>query len=102
MGGVAFGFMFALILSFMRGRFLWWPFHPIGFVISSDWGMRYLWSCMLVSSTIKWFVLRFGGRRAARQLVMLSLGLMLGDFFVGGLWSLAGVFSKSPMYNFWP
>lgn len=102
MGGVTFGFMFALALSFMRGRFLWWPFHPIGFVISSDWGMRYLWSCMLVSSTIKWFVLRFGGRRAARQLVMLSLGLMLGDFVIGGLWSLAGVFTRTPMYNFWP
>lgn len=101
-GGIAFGFVFALMLSFMRARFLWWPFHPIGFVISSDWGMRYLWSCMLVSSVIKWGVLRFGGRRAARQLVSLAIGLMLGDFAVGGLWSLIGVFSKTPMYNFWP
>ena len=102
MGGIAFGLVFALVLSFMRARFLWWPFHPIGFVISSDWGMRYLWSCMLVSSVIKWGVLKFGGRRAARQLIMLAIGLMLGDFTIGGLWSLIGVFAKMPMYNFWP
>jgi hypothetical protein len=64
--------------------------------------MRYLWSCMLVSSIIKWGVLRFGGRKAAGQLVMLAIGLMLGDFTIGGLWSLISVFAKTPMYNFWP
>lgn len=101
-GGIAFGFTFALMLSLMRARFLWWPFHPIGFVISSDWGMRYLWSCMLVSSIIKWGVLRFGGRKLARKLVTLAIGLMLGDFIVGGMWSLIGVFTKKQMYNFWP
>ena len=101
-GGIAFGLLFSLVLTSMRSRFLWWPFHPIGFVICSDWGMRYLWSCMLVSSVVKWGVLRFGGRRAAQQLVMLAIGLMLGDFTVGGLWSLLGVFTKTPMYNFWP
>ncbi len=102
MGGIAFGLLFSLMLTSMRARFIWWPFHPIGFVISSDWGMRYLWSCMLVSSVVKWGVLRFGGRKAAQQLVMLAIGLMLGDFTVGGLWSLIGVFTKTPMYNFWP
>jgi hypothetical protein len=102
MGGIAFGLLFSLMLTSMRARFIWWPFHPIGFVISSDWGMRYLWSCMLVSSVVKWGVLRFGGRKAAQQLVMFAIGLMLGDFTVGGLWSLIGVFTKTPMYNFWP
>ena len=101
-GGIVFGLLFSLALTFMRARFLRWPFHPIGFVISSDWGMRYLWSCMLVSSVVKWGVLRFGGRKASQQLVMLAIGLMLGDFAVGGIWSLLGVFTKTPMYNFWP
>jgi hypothetical protein len=101
-GGILFGLLFSLMLTFMRARFLLWPFHPIGFAISSDWGMRYLWSCMLVSSVVKWAVLKFGGRRATQQLIMFAIGLMLGDFIIGGLWSLLGVFTKIPMYNFWP
>ena len=47
-------------------------------------------------------VLKLGGRRAAQQLVIFAIGLMLGDFIVGSLWSLLGVFMKTPMYNFWP
>ena len=101
-GAIFFGLIFSAFLIIMRARFFWLPFHPIGFAISSDWGMRYLWSCMLVSSVIKWGVLRFGGRKVYRQLVMFAIGLMLGDFSIGGLWSLIGVFTKTPMYNFWP
>ena len=101
-GGIVFGLLFSTLLMFMRARFFWWPFHPIGFVVSSDWGMRYLWSCMLVSSIVKWSVLRISGPRASQQLVMFAVGLMLGDFTVGGIWSLISVVTQQPMYNFWP
>lgn len=100
--GIVFGLLFSTGLMFMRARFFWWPFHPIGFVVSSDWGMRYLWSCMLVSSVVKWSVLKIGGPHASRQLVMFAVGLMLGDFTVGGIWSLISVVTQQPMYNFWP
>lgn len=57
---------------------------------------------MLVSSVVKWAVLKLGGRRASQRLIMLAIGLMLGGFIIAGLWSLLGVFTKTPMYNFWP
>ncbi len=101
-GGILFGLSFSTILMFMRARFFWWPFHPLGFVVSSDWGMRYLWSCMLVSSLAKWAMLRIAGPRASQRLVMFAIGLMLGDFTVGGIWSLISVVTQQPMYNFWP
>ena len=101
-GGIVVGLLFSTLLMFMRARFFWWPFHPIGFVVSSDWGMRYLWSCMLVSSVVKYAVLRIGGPRATQQLVMFAVGLMLGDFTIGGIWSLISVITQQPMYNFWP
>jgi len=34
--------------------------------------------------------------------VMFAIGLMLGDFTVGGIWSLVSVVMQQPMYNFWP
>ena len=101
-GGIVVGLLFSTLLMFMRTRFFWWPFHPIGFVVSSDWGMRYLWSCMLVSSIVKWSVLKIGGQKTSQQLVMFAIGLMLGDFTVGGIWSLISVVTRRPMYNFWP
>ena len=101
-GGIAVGLLSSLGLMFMRARFLWWHLHPIGYVIASDWGMRYLWSCMLVSSVLKWGVLRFAGMRATRQLTQFAIGLMLGDFTVGSFWSLMSVITRMPMYNFWP
>jgi len=100
--GIIFGLLFSLVIAFMRAKFIWWPFHPIGFVICSDWGMRYLWSCMLVSSIVKWAVLKTGGQKASQQLIMFAIGLMLGDFTIGGLWSLTSVFARTPMYNFCP
>ena len=101
-GGIAFGLLFSALLMFMRARFFWWPLHPIGFVVSSDWGMRYLWSCMLVGSIVKWSVLKLGGQKASQHLVMFAIGLMLGDFTVGGIWSLISVITQRPMYNFLP
>lgn len=101
-GGIVVGLLFSTLLMFMRARFFWWPFHPIGFVVASDWGMRYLWSCMLVSSVVKYAVLKIGGPRATQQLVMFAVGLMLGDFTIGGIWSLISVITQQPMYNFWP
>ena len=100
--GIVFGLLFSTLLMFMRARFFWWPFHPIGFVVSSDWGMRYLWSCMLVSSMVKYAALKIGGPRSSQQLVMFAVGLMLGDFTIGGIWSLMSVITQQPMYNFWP
>ena len=99
---MSFGLLFSLMLTFTRSRFPLSLFHPIGFVISTDWGMQHLWSCILVSFVVKWTVLKFGGRRSAQQLIIFAVGLMLGDFIIGGLWSLLGIFTRIPMYNFWP
>ena len=96
------GALFSGLLIFMRTRFLWWPFHPVGFVISSDWGMAYLWTCLLVSWLIKWAVLRIGGFSSAQHLTRFAIGLILGDFVIGGLWSSISIITQRQMYNFWP
>ena len=33
------GFIAASILTFLRTRFLWFPFHPLGYAMAGDWGM---------------------------------------------------------------
>ena len=61
-----------------------------------------LWVCLLISSTVKWLVLRNSGWQTYRKLVPFFLGLTLGDFMVGSLWTLLGLGLKMKTYDFWP
>jgi hypothetical protein len=79
MGG---GFAFVFLLYFMRTRFLWWPLHASGYVLSgASWGgMIYFWFPVMVSWLIKSIILRHGGRGTHRKAIPFFLGLVLGDF----------------------
>ncbi|MDE0040842.1 MAG: hypothetical protein OXT74_02310 [Candidatus Poribacteria bacterium] len=94
------GFISTLGLMFMRMRFLWWPIHPAGYVMSYSRSMDVLWFSILVSSGIKWLLLKHGGRRTYRKLIPFFLGLILGEFVVGSMWSLIGIIVERPMYRF--
>jgi len=84
----------------MRMSLYWWPFHPAGFAISSNWSMNVFWFSIFTSTVIKWIVLRHGGLKAHRKAVPFFLGLTLGEFTMGSIWSLAGVMLDRPMYRF--
>ena len=97
------GFITSGFLSVMRLRFIWWVFHPIGYIVANlQWAMRNFWSCMLIGSTAKWLILKYGGPKAYRKTVKLCAGLILGDFVIGGVWNLIGLLFSVPTYSFWP
>ena len=74
------------ILMFMRQRFLWWPFHPIGFAIGPIWMMDQMWFTVFLAWIIKFAILKYGGLRLYRTLLPLFLGLILGQFVCNGTW----------------
>jgi hypothetical protein len=87
----------------MRVRFVWWPFHPIGYIVANlQWAMRNFWSCMLIGSTAKWLILKYSGPKGYRKAVKISFGLILGDFVTGSLWNVIGILLDIPTYSFWP
>lgn len=94
------GFLITGFLMLMRIKLFWWPFHPAGFAISSSWSMNVFWFSIFVSSVIKWIILRQGGMNLHRKLIPFFLGLILGEFVVGGVWSLIGITTNTPMYRF--
>jgi len=96
------GFIFTIFLMLLRTRFIWWPFHPLGYALSSTWGMYNLWSCMFIASIAKWIILKQGGLKAYRRAVPFFLGLALGDFVMGSVWSILSVILNKPLYQFWP
>ncbi|MFC1715256.1 DUF6785 family protein [Candidatus Poribacteria bacterium] len=77
-----------LFLMFMRARFLWWPFHPIGFAIGPVWIMDHIWFTIFLAWLIKTIVVKYGGLKLFQQLRPLFLGLILGQFTCNGVWVL--------------
>ncbi|NPV46385.1 MAG: hypothetical protein HPY69_05485 [Armatimonadetes bacterium] len=101
-GGMLFGGGLAILLVAMQMRFVWWPFHPVGYALLSSYVTHILWLPMLLSWVLKAALLRYGGWRAHRQGIPLALGLILGEFVVGSLWGLIGVLIRQRTYVFWP
>jgi hypothetical protein len=103
--GIAFmgiGFAMALLFMVLRLRFFWWPLHPLGYAISGSLGMRELWLSFLISSCIKWIIVKYRGFSGYRHTVPFFLGLILGDFTLGSFWSILGIVLGIRTYDFWP
>ena len=95
------GFLFSLFLLVMRLRFLGWPFHPIGFAISSSWAINLVWTCLFASWLVKLIMIRYGGLKLYRQARPFFLGLILGDCLMGSAWAVVGIVLEIPTYSFW-
>lgn len=100
--GVAFiggGFVFTSFLMLMQMRFLWWPFHPLGYIVSNIWGIH-LWSSFFLSWLIKAIILKYGGVGSYRKAIPFFLGIILGEFIVGSIWNCISIVTGQPMYQF--
>jgi len=85
------GLGFTLFLNVMKMRFIWWPFHPAGYAVSSTHGGHLLWFSVLLSWTAKLLILRYGGLRAYRKALPFFFGLILGDFVLASFWTIIGI-----------
>jgi hypothetical protein len=77
-----FGFCFTLFLASMRTRFLWWPFHPVGYLVSGSFGLFRLWLPIFVTWLVKTLILRYGGLDWYRKARPFFFGLIFGEFLV--------------------
>ncbi len=100
--GVGVGVAVTGILIALRARFLWWPLHPIGYVLSGTYTMVWLWCPMLVGWLCKWLIMRYGGLKMYRFLWPFFIGLILGDYVTGSLWALYGCITNTQPYRVAP
>jgi hypothetical protein len=100
-GAYVVGLVATLVGMALRVRYLWWPFHPVGYAISSSWSMNCLWLPIFIAWLVKWAVLRYFGYQSYQKVIPVALGLILGEFLVGGAWLLAGWIFNFNAYAFW-
>jgi hypothetical protein len=77
-----------IFLVLMRQRFLWWPFHPLGFIAWMGWPTERYWLSIFLGWLIKIFVLRFGGYKVFNTLRPFFFGLTLGICFILTFWTV--------------
>lgn len=89
--------LFVAFLAWMRTRFVWFPFHPFGYCLGPL--MHLYWFPFLMAWAAKLVILRYGGLKLYRSAIPFFLGLVLGDYLIGGAWSLIGIIWQLPVYG---
>ena len=96
------GTVMALLLA-AREYFLWWPLHPLGFLVSHGRVMDGIWFTIFLAWAVKVVVLKYGGVGIYRRTQPFFLGLALGHIVVGGIWLVIDGFTgmvgnRIPLY----
>jgi len=89
------GMVFMIFLLFMRYRFIWWPLHPVGYIMHLSWAAKCLWASFLMGWLLKHLILKFGGVGAYRRFRPIFLGAVLGESVIGCIWAIIGMITKT-------
>ena len=76
--GLSIGLGITCAFSFLRMKFMWFPFHPLGYVLASSYFMRGTWFALFLAWLIRQVVFRIGGAQVIRRgLVPVCVGMFL-------------------------
>jgi hypothetical protein len=98
---VATGFITTIGGMAAHSRLGFWPLHPIGYAVASAWAVEHMWFSIFVAWVLKSLLTRYGGHVVFRRAVSFAMGLVIGDFLCGSLWSLYGVKHGLRAYSIW-
>jgi hypothetical protein len=82
------GIVITYAITLARSRFLWFPLHPIGFVMCLTYPMHNFWLSIFFGWLCKVLITHFGGNAAHRKLTPFFLGLAVGDIFMMLFWDV--------------
>jgi hypothetical protein len=94
------GLLTTLGLAALRLRWFGFPFHPLGYAISSSWAINLCWAPMMIAWILKCTTMRFSGLAGYRKALPFFLGLILGDCVMGSVWALISLLWNVRTYNF--
>jgi hypothetical protein len=84
-----------LILVICYHRISWWPLHPIGYLTAYSSAMRILWFSFFMGWLCNALCMRYGGVVMFKKVRYFFMGLIIGDFLMGGGWAVIGLLSDA-------
>lgn len=92
-GFIFIGIAFTSFIMLMYHRFLWWPLHPIGCTTGSSWGIEQMLFSIFLGWLFKSVILKYTGLKGYRSAYPIFLGLIFGEYILGGIWLIVGLFT---------
>jgi hypothetical protein len=96
------GALITLAFGTLRRSFVWWPFNPLGYAVANTGALDWMWSSILVGWLFKFLTLKYGGMPLYRKTLPFFIGLIIGDYAAGGLWSLVSLCTGVVGYRTFP
>jgi hypothetical protein len=84
-----------------RSRWLWFPLHPLGYLVSSAYGIKRLWLSFFLGWLVKLAIVKFGGTDGYVKARPFMIGLILGNVTAMVGWMLIGFYLGSQV-AYWP
>jgi hypothetical protein len=91
----------AILFLWLKARFVWWPFGPIGLAMGSTWAMDHMYFSIFLGWACKVTMIRLGGLRLFGLALPFFFGLLLGEGLFGGacvLWGVATGVRTPPFF----
>ncbi|HEY8665824.1 MAG TPA: DUF6785 family protein [Tepidisphaeraceae bacterium] len=85
------GFLITLFLSFMRLRFSWWPFHPVGYLMVVTTPATLMWFSIMIGWLCKVLIVRFGGGTMYQNAKPFFIGMIVGDTMAAAMWLMVNI-----------
>lgn len=82
------------ILVICYHRFYWWPLHPIGYLMLYSSAMKILWVSFFIGWMFNALCMRYGGITLFQKMRYFFVGLIMGDFLMGGTFAIIGFFTE--------
>ncbi len=93
------GFAIVVGLDAIRFKFPAFPLHPVGYVLSMNFGVDYYWFGLMIALFVKNFVQRYYGLKGYDKLRNVALGILLGEYAAETIWMTMALITKQSTYT---
>lgn len=95
------GAALVLLMMMARSRFLWFPLHPLGFLVAPAFPITNLWFSFFLGWAIKSLIMKYGGSDTYGKVRPFMIGLILGNAIAMMLWMIIGFYTGTQI-TYWP
>ncbi len=94
--GLGIGAVITIALAWLRNQFMWFPLHPLGYLLASTYFMAGAWFSIFLAWAVRTLIFRIGGAQVIRKgLVPFCIGMFLACITSVVFFNLVGLILRS-------
>lgn len=94
------GALVMVMLIWGYHRFIWWPFHPMGYLMMYNSATHIIWFSFFAGWLCNRLVFHYGGLKTYTSVKWFFIGLIVGDVIMALLWIVTGCFAQVTYHVF--